>query len=206
MPTDPARPVEATCPKCGGLVVPDQMGLLFRCGCRQSPDAAPPSVPREPLPKCVCKDDGQGMPRYEAACPNELHASRAAVPVRPVEDELRVQLASADHQAWKNHELLLDAEADRARLQQALDEAVHQIPTDAPNDPSGRLLLNAYGRRCYNTGRDSALTDLRAQIAALEQEWRSQSEMDYGSQYSDGRAATFERCAKQLAALRTEKL
>lgn len=36
-----------------------------------------------------------------------------------------------------------------AELEMERDAAVAALPTDQPNDPSGRLLLNAYGRRCY---------------------------------------------------------
>jgi hypothetical protein len=39
--------------------------------------------------------------------------------------------------------------------------------TERPPDPAGRLLLNAYGRECYDAGRQSAKAELVSALRAL---------------------------------------
>ena len=74
---------------------------------------------------------------------------------------------------FKFKELLKAAERHKARadaaelkvetLQGERDEAVRRIPTEQP-DRGGRLVLNAYGRACYDSGRECA----EAQVTELQ--------------------------------------
>ncbi len=57
-------------------------------------------------------------------------------------------------------------QAELASVMAERDELICYKPTDAP--AGERFLLNAYGRRCYSAGRESADADLTALRAALQ--------------------------------------
>ncbi len=57
----------------------------------------------------------------------------------------------------------------------AREAGVPEEPTDRPQDAQGRLMLNAYGRQCFDAGMKAGEPLLRAEIARLAQErddWR----------------------------------
>ena len=93
---------------------------------------------------------------------NEEHRNRIAA-------MRQVQTHAQEAADWRKsfeftNEQLGKAEAQVQTLTEERDELIGRVPTDAP--PGDRLMLNAYGRRCWLEGYEQATAAL---IAAVEQ-------------------------------------
>jgi len=114
----------------------------------------------------------------ELAHPNDDHREN------PLEDEahdlIRALRASARGSAQENIEQII-GHIQRNELNQACAKLnalrkaesgspspVQPEPTEAPKDSRGRLMLNAYGRACFDKGRESAHAKINELIDALK--------------------------------------
>jgi hypothetical protein len=141
--------------------------------------------------KVTCAFCGQEYPRGTPRHGDGLLAEHIKVcpqhPMRQVEADLAAAQARVAE---------LEGEVDVWR--------VGAIPTDQPHDEAGRLILNAYGRNCYDTGRKQAESALAAIMsdAAFRSLVRQCKERDaHLAQLNAGWA----RLADQLAAMTQER-
>ena len=113
----------------------------------------------------------------------------------------------ADHQpsVWEGSGTCVICEAveehtQLAAMTRARDEALSQIPTEPPNPQDGCFLLNAYGRRCFEKGRQQAETELATLRTALTQlvaQWREEWK-DGGGPHARITARVQRDCADDL--------
>jgi hypothetical protein len=81
----------------------------------------------------------------------------------------------------------LEAKLVQAEQEKAVAQQLHSATCfEAPKDAQGRLLLNAYGRQCYDAGREAAesrLSTYEATIRQVAQEMRKCGLLVYGESY-----------------------
>jgi hypothetical protein len=91
-------------------------------------------------------------------------------------EQRELQEAKRKHEKNAN-EAIENLDAEIASLRAERDAAVRQIPTERP-DGNGRLLLNAYGRMCYDAGAEALLASARPYLQQMMQEMTSKAD-DY---------------------------
>jgi very-short-patch-repair endonuclease len=182
---------------------------------RPVPEAPLPSEPPRAMRQCR----GEGCPGC-AWCRPELqdnwpsqefdgHPDDAPIVFPPMETRLYQRAAEIGPTRGGSEKLMRDAAYELTQLRQALAESrqerdalISALPTD---DPDGsRLVLNAYGRRCYDAGAARAEVQLaESQQALAEQHDHEACIKDMEQAFSESLEQALDRAEAAEAALAT---